>query len=148
MAEVPPFDNGRHLYAIRIAGKARSVLLSEVQIVLVNNTAPDAPPPPYHIVVEPPSGSDPDAEVVIIGGSLTDPSGLENETHRALRISSGSRRMTLLGSAWRSRLLQLTTAERNSLRQPAAGDLIYNSSSRFEYYDGVDWRFINNTLVP
>lgn len=145
----PPFDNGRHLYAIRVAGKARSVLLSEVQIVLVNNTAPDAPPPPYHIVVEPPSGADPDAEVVIVGGSLMDPSGVEDETHRALRISSGSRRMTLVGSALRSRLVQLTTAERDLLRQPVAGDLIYNSTlSRFEYFDGAAWRFINNSLAP
>lgn len=147
--QIEESDIGRHLYAIRIAGIARSVLLSEVQIVLVNNSAPDSLPPPYHIVVEPPTGSDPDSEVAIIGGSLSDPSGIENETHRALRISSGSRRMTLVGSALRSRLIQLTTAERDLLRQPVAGDLIYNNSlSRLEYYDGAAWRFVNNSLAP
>jgi hypothetical protein len=147
--QIDESDIGRHLYAIRIAGIARSVLLSEVQIVLVNNSSPDSFPPPYHIVIEPASGSDPESEVVIVGGSLSDPSGLEDETHRALRISSGSRRMTLVGSALRSRLIQLTTAERDLLRLPVAGDLIYNRSLlRFEYYDGAAWRFINNSFAP
>ncbi|MBI5710858.1 MAG: hypothetical protein HZC42_11225 [Candidatus Eisenbacteria bacterium] len=139
----------RHLYAIRIAGVGRSVLVSHIVVVLGTNTAPDDPPPPYHVVIEPPAPGGPGSEVVVLGGSLRDTSGLEDEVHRALRISAGSPKTTLLGTMWRARLPQLGVSERNLLRQPTPGDMIYNSDlNRLEYYNGTEWRYVSSGPVP
>lgn len=121
------------LYAIHVGGTGRSVVMSGIDVFWVGSVL--EVPPHHHVVFEA------ECEVVIVGGSVSDASGLRSPDHGHLRIDDRSGRTAALNGMWRVRLPRLSQNDRDALTTRSPGDMIFNTTaSKAQVFDGSNWK--------